>query len=304
MRSLIVFSIVLSFVFSSCRKDKPATTPQEPPVEIAPAGPSSERLQEIQKLLDGRQYEAALARIDEERKNFPEHEKLLFMRGFSLFNLQKYEDALAAFDALRQKGKSSLELTVALSETLFSLKRFDECEKVLREGMEKFPKAAALWYSLGGIYAEKGDWEQASKMYGEALLRQADFAPALLSAGDVAYRQGDMARARAHFEKLAGVKGHEALAHLKLAVVDMKEKKWDAARGHLDEVRSMDPQNAELPRIESALDSARLLDELSGHLNAKRCLQAKETLKTIQERHGGHPMLPKAIEAVKKACPK
>lgn len=302
MRKFLLFGIALAVFCSTCHKEKPKTTPQNPTPEPVVNEPSVE-WQEIQKLLDARQYEAALSKIDKTLTAHPKHEKLLFMRGFALFNLHRYEEALAVFETLRTQGVFTLELVVALSETLFYLKRLDDCEKVLREGMAKFPKAAPLWYNVGGIYAEKGDWEQAYKMYGEALLRQSDFAPALLSAGDIAYRQGNIFQARAHFEKLAGIPNYDVMALLKLAVVDMKEKKWDAALDRLNLVRAKDPQNPELARIETALDAARLFDELSGYLNVKQCIKAKATFQQIQERHSQHPLLPKAMDALKKACP-
>ena len=302
MRKFLLFGIALALFGSACRKDNPKTTPQNSTPEPVSREPSVE-LQEIQKLLDARQYEAALSKIDKTLTAHPKHEKLIFMRGFALFNLQRYEDALAVFETLRTQGVLTLELVVALSETLFYLKRLEDCEKILREGMAKFPKAAPLWYNLGGIYAETGDWEQASKMYGEALLRQPDFAPALLSVGDIAYRQGNLSQARAHFEKLSRIPNYDVMALLKLAVVDMKEKKWDAARERLNSVRAKDPQNPELARIETALDAARLFDEFSGYLNVKQCLKAKATFQQIQERHSQHPLLPKAMDAFKKACP-
>ncbi len=303
MRNLLILGILLLASLGGCRKDRPATTPQNPPEDPAVNAPEPD-VQPIRKLLDERKYEEALAKTDEGLKAHPDHGDLLFLRGIALFNLQRHEEALSVFESVRQKHALTPELVLALSETLFYLKRFDDCERVLREAMAKFPKNAALWYNLGGIYAEKGNWEEAARMYGEALLRQPDFAPALISAGDVAYRQGNLAKAREHFEKLSGIKGQETLAHLKLAVVDMKEKKWDAARGHLDEVKAQEPQHPELARLETALDAARLFDDLSAQLNGKRCKEARATLKTIGERHAGHPMLPKADEALKKACPK
>ncbi len=302
MRHLILLCVSLCCIHISCKKDTSNTTPDPPPPEDpVEAVPS---IDGIQKQLDEKKYAEALEAIEQELTEFPGHSRLLFLKGFALFNLQRFEPALAIFLSLEQKGESSLELTISLSETLFYLQRFDECEKILRDGMKKFPKEAALWYSLGGIHAEKKDWDGARQMYSEALLRNPEFGPALSSLGDLFFLQGNLEKARENFGKLARVKGFEGTAHLKMAMVFMKEKKWGEAMQSLAEAQNIQSDHPELPRLRAALESARLFDTFSGHLNRKECRQAKELFREIQEKIPSHPVLPKAAESLKKACPR
>ena len=301
MRSQAILWIVLALALAACREPK-KTTPvpepgPEPVAKLTPAGPD---LAAVKKLVGEAKWDEALAVVDRELAAHPGYADLLFYQGLVHFNRKDFEKALAAFEAVQKKGMSSLELTVGLSETLFYLKRLDECEKVLRAGMEKFPKAAALWYNLGGVYAERKDVENTRKMYAEALLRDPDYGPALYSLSDLYASEKAWDKAVELLTKLTAQPQYKQLAHLKLAVVKSYQKSWDEALGHLAEVEKTNPEAAK-PVREKILVS-RAFSELGELIRTKKCKEARARLEVIRKEHPGSAALPKAQELLDRDC--
>lgn len=301
MRIQFVLWIILGLVAFSCREPKKTTPVPEPGPEPV-AKLAQPRLEEVQKLIGEKKWDEALAAAEKELAAHPNHPKLLFFQGFAHFNRKDFEKALSAFEAVRKQGVVSLELTISLSETLFYLKRYDDCEKVLREGMEKFPKAAALWYNLGGIYAEKNDPANTKKMYAEALVRDPEFGPALFSLADLHATEKDWARAVELLTKLAAQDPYREMAHLKLAVVKSYMKNWDEALGHLAEAEKTNPE-AVKPLREKLLVS-RAFSDLGELIRTKKCKEARARLEVIRKEHPNSAALPKAQELLARECPR
>ncbi len=303
MRRHFMLWIILGLAVLSCREPKKTTPVPEPgPEPIAKLTPPGPDLDAVQQLIGQKKWDEALAAAGKELAAHPNHPKLLFFQGFSHFNRKDFEKALLSFEAVRKQGVVSLELTISLSETLFYLKRYDDCEKVLREGMEKFPKAAALWYNLGGIYAEKNDPVNTKKMYAEALVRDPEFGPALFSLADLHASEKDWARAVELLTKLAAQDAYREMAHLKLAVVKSYMKSWDEAQGHLAEAEKTNPE-AVKPLREKLLVS-RAFSELGELIRAKKCKEAKARFEVIRKEHPDSPTLPKAQELLSRECPR
>ncbi|MBU1245082.1 tetratricopeptide repeat protein [Myxococcota bacterium] len=303
MRVQLLMTIALCLGTLSCREPKKTTPQRDPePEPIAKLTLAAPNLEAVQKLLGEGKYDDALAAVERELATHPDHPKLLFFQGFAHFNLKKYEAALVSFEKVRKTGVVSLELTISLSETLFYLQKFDECEKVLRDGMLKFPKAAALWYNLGGIYAEKKDLENAKKMYAEALLREPDFGPALYSLGDLYASEKVYDRATEMLNKLVQQEKYKEIAHAKLAIVLSYQKKWDEALTHVGELEKLNAASAKLLRDKIRVSQA--FGELGELIKTKKCKEAKARLETIRKDFPGSPALPRAQELITRDCPR
>jgi len=303
MHRRVILITVLGLLFVSCREPKKTTPPKDPdPEPIAKLVPAGPNLDAVQKLIGEQKYTEALAAIEKELASNPDHPKLLFFQGYALFNLKKYAEALASFEKVQKKGVVSLELTISLSETLFYLQKFDDCEKILREGMLKFPKAAALWYNLGGIYAEKKDPENAKKMYAEALLREPDFGPALYSLGDLLASEKAWDKAFEMLNRLARQDKYKEIAHAKLAIVLSYQKKWEEALGHVAELEKLNAGTAKMLREKIKVSQA--FGELGDLIKAKKCKEAKARFEVIKKDFPGAPALPKAQELLTRDCPR
>jgi len=306
MRHQAFTLIILGLVALSCRESKPTTPGGDPGPDPSGLEPVAKlappQFEEVQKLIGEKKWDEALAAAEQELAAHPGNPKLLFFQGFAHFNRKDFEKALASFEAVRKQRVVSLELTISLSETLFYLKRYEACEQVLREGMEKFPKAAALWYNLGGIYAEKKDPENTKKMYAEALLRDPGFGPALYSLADLHATEKDWPRAVELLTKLAAQEPYREMAHLRLAVVKSYQKNWDEALGHLAEVEKTNPEAAK-PLREKILVS-RAFSELGELIRTKKCKEARARFEVIRKEHPGSAALPKAQELLSRECPR
>ncbi|PKN47679.1 MAG: hypothetical protein CVU59_02055 [Deltaproteobacteria bacterium HGW-Deltaproteobacteria-17] len=303
MQRRVFLTIGICLVTLSCREPKTRTPQKDPgPEPIAKLTQAAPNLEAVQKLLGEGKYDDALSAVDRELTAHPDHPKLLFFQGFAYFNLKKYEAALASFGKVRKTGVVSLELTISLSETLFYLQKYDECEKVLREGMQKFPKAAALWYNLGGIYAEKKDLENAKKMYAEALLREPDFGPALYSLGDLHASEKAYDKALEMLNKLVAQEKYKEIAHAKLAIVLSYQKKWEEALVHVGELEKINAASGKLLRDKIRVSQA--FGELGELIRSKKCKDAKARLETIRKEFPGAPALPKAQELLTRDCPR
>ena len=260
------------------------------------------RLDEVQKLIGEAKWEEALAATEKELTVHPGHANLLFFQGLAQFKLEKFDEALASFLQVQKTGVVSLELTISLSETLFYLKKLDECEKVLREGMLKFPKAAALWYNLGGIHAEKKDPENAKKMYAEALLRDKEFGPALYSMADLYASEKAFDKATELLDKLTQQDKYKEIAHTKLAIVLSYQKKWDEALAHVAQLEKLNVGSSKVLR--DKILGARAFSELGELIKAKKCKEAKAHFEIIKKDFPTSAALSKAQDLLSRKCPR
>ena len=80
----------------------------------------------------------------------------------------KFQEAAEMFEQLfsKTKNKNHFELYVS---SMIKLKKYEEAEKSIRKQIRAFPKSLQYPLQLAQLYQEKGQTEQAKKLYAEAL---------------------------------------------------------------------------------------------------------------------------------------
>ncbi|AKJ68496.1 hypothetical protein PATSB16_25500 [Pandoraea thiooxydans] len=126
--------------------------------------PQQEAGAAIGKLVDSRQYQAALPRIDAYLKKYPRDAQMRFTRGRVLTELGQREQAIAAFTALTQD----------------------------------FPELPEPYNNLAALYAQEGHYEQARAALEMAIRTNPNFAVAYANLGDVYAKLATQAYARAN----------------------------------------------------------------------------------------------------------
>lgn len=123
----------------------------------------------------------------------------------------------------------------------------DEAISLGREGLQAFPAEAAILVNTGALLDRKGDHEAAEQYFLRALSGSDVLPQAHKNLGDQAYRRGDMAGAKTHFEE--AVKLNPALGDdifLKLGRIALEESDQDMAILLLGRALELNPQNQDV----------------------------------------------------------
>jgi serine/threonine protein kinase/Flp pilus assembly protein TadD len=142
--------------------------------------------------------------LDDEPQNFWAE----FYRGLCAYRLEQYDDAAAAFHAC---------VTLA-------------------------PRRAECYYNRGLAYAQLGERQRALRDFDRALQLDARLAAAALNRGMLHYQEHRYADAAADLRRALDDGADPALVHYNLALVSLAQKDRDAARSHLVQALSADPQ--------------------------------------------------------------
>jgi tetratricopeptide (TPR) repeat protein len=164
-------------------------------------------------LTDTRAPEAAVIRLNEALKEFPNSPKLWFALGVAHFKKQKHDDAGTAF-------ARSVELD---------------------------PKFAPALAYLGIVYDETGRYQEAIATYRRAVAADEKLAAAHYLLADALLRQtsADIAGAESHLTRAVQLEPSFAPARLALARLYIRVERFDEAAKQLETVAAADPDQAE-----------------------------------------------------------
>ena len=111
-----------------------------------------------------------------------------------------------------------------LAGKLFDAKDPEASSKVLRRSVELAPAEVEGWKFLARVEEGQGRSAQAKSAWERALAAEPDDADALLAAGRLALRDGDLPKGRAHLSKLIAVSPDEVTARVRVAAAWLDAK--------------------------------------------------------------------------------
>jgi len=165
--------------------------------------------------------------------------------GLLLFKQRQYEEAVRALekavslDPLRtrayfnlgntysrlgelEKGRQMLEVAARLSAQ-------DRKIDMLKDSIQRHPDDAFLYYSLGVVYGQRGQWEPARLKYEQALARDSSLAAAYHNLANIYLRERHLDRAEALFLQAVAADSSYALAHNSLGHLYLLQRDYAAA---------------------------------------------------------------------------
>ncbi len=113
-----------------------------------------------------------------------------------------------------------------------------------REGTSRFPNSGEILVNLAAVLEDRGEREAAEALYLRAVSEPPAPPQAHRNLGDLAYRRGDHAGARAHFERAVRIDpGLGDDVYLKLGNLSYKEGDRDLALQHWRRALELNPRN-------------------------------------------------------------
>lgn len=78
---------------------------------------------------------------------------------------QYYAEAIKYFYKVYEIDPELKDVYDLLTTLLLTTERYEEAEKILKEGIERFPNSASMWQNISYLYAKQGKKEEAEKAY-------------------------------------------------------------------------------------------------------------------------------------------
>ncbi|NIO16792.1 MAG: tetratricopeptide repeat protein [Deltaproteobacteria bacterium] len=158
-----------------------------------------------------------------------EYVEALLGLSITLNDTGKYREAKEAFnkaiDAVSGK-KTVISDTIVkprmanlhreLGRVSMSINRYEDAVFYFKKALEIAPEYIDVKLEYAGALREKGDFAEAKEVLEEILKEKPAFVPALLGIGIINYVEGDVAEARAFWEKSLTIEPTNRLAHLYL----------------------------------------------------------------------------------------
>ena len=202
-------------------------------------------------------YEESLAALDRARELDPDDEKVTLARAVLLLKGGQSEEALEVFSRYRHlgAGEESPEPRYFAYGLLAAASsgEMDEALRIGREGLTLFPASNPILVNLGVVLEQRGETDVAEAFYLRAVQQSTPPPQAHKNLGDLAYRRGDEAGARAHYER--AVRLDPALGdhtYLKLGELAYTDGDSDGARELWQRALELNPGN-EVVRTNLAL---------------------------------------------------
>jgi tetratricopeptide (TPR) repeat protein len=161
------------------------------------------------------------------------------------------QDAKSAATSLRMHRKSLGTVEVPspmyFAYGVLAFAGLGEMETALqlgREGLSNYPRSGPILINLGVILEKRGETDAAEALYLRAVAETHPLPQAHKNLGDLAYRRGDQAGARAHYERALRIDptlGDDA--YLKLGNLVYKEGDRDGAVAQWQKALGLNPAN-------------------------------------------------------------
>jgi len=154
-------------------------------------------------------YREALESLEKAQALRPDDRSLLLGRAIVQFKSRRASAALELFQQYRKGAADSEELPPMYYAyavlAAAACGRENEALAVGREGLTLYPGEGAILVNLGVVLERQGESEAAEALYLRAVAEAPTPPQAHKNLGDLAYRRGDQAGARAHFERAVGL---------------------------------------------------------------------------------------------------
>jgi len=196
------------------------------------------------RLIERREYAAALAPLAEACRIAPREPSAHFLRGVCHHCLGQLPEALAAFDTAASLDSGHRDTRYAALAVLCQSGRTDEALRRSDALTADFADDPDAWFNCGLVHEAHGDLRAALAGYDAALARDARHRPARLNRGLALTRLGRLEDAYAN--NRAAAESHPELAdsHYNLAEVALALGRHDEALAHSDRALAIDARHS------------------------------------------------------------
>jgi tetratricopeptide (TPR) repeat protein len=198
------------------------------------------------ELLD--RYEQALGALDRVQELDPNDQSILLNRAILHFKARQVVRSHELFRQYRKVAVDGGELPPMYYAyavlAAAACGREDDALAVGREGLTRYPGEGAILVNLGVVLERRGEPEAAEALYLRAVSEAPTPPQAHKNLGDLAYRRGDQAGARAHFERAVALDAELGDdIYLKLGNIAYKDGDRDWALKLWQRALELNPEN-------------------------------------------------------------
>lgn len=145
------------------------------------------------------------------------------------------------------------DVTEAAAQQAVAAKHFTEAREIYRQLLRKEPENLAYQNWVARLSAWLKEYDVALAAYDLTLARQPENFEAVLGKAYVRMWQRQFQEAESLLDQAARNTNHQLAWNVAMFSLYSMQGKLKLARQHLDQVRALDPQNAELPELEKQL---------------------------------------------------
>lgn len=175
--------------------------------------------------IDKIEYIDALKYIDEASRSFSKGD---------------YTSAIANYKASLKTHKDLKEVYLNLANSYIATRDLANAEKILKQGIKKFPQFADNYQMMGVIYKNKKKYKTAINYYNKALERGPDSDAILNDIGEIYLREENYNEAFANFSKALSINPNNFNAHINLGIAYYKKGNYKKAIEEFEKTKSMD----------------------------------------------------------------
>jgi Tfp pilus assembly protein PilF len=177
----------------------------------------------------------------------PQSEKYRFAYGLLLTNAYAPAAAVIRLEEALKVFPDSPRLWFALGLAHFKQDKDEESARALGRAVELDPKFAPAFAYLGMLSVKKGAFAEGVAQYEKGLRADPQLAVVHYLLGDALYRQlgADAARAELHLRRATELDPTFAQARLSLAKLLIRAERWTDAITELEKATALDPESAE-----------------------------------------------------------
>ena len=183
-------------------------------------------------------FEDAIPLLESGIKIAPQRADLRAALGESYFMSGKTEKAVEVFEKLIELEPSARSYAF-MGLSYRHLGRFDEAKKYFEKGLQQDPKNDSCLFNLGFIEASQGNSQRAEQFFQRALLANPNFPEAHLELANLRIKEKKFTEAAELLRKYVKVARNPASGYYKLAMVERSLHQTEAAQRDLNVFQTM-----------------------------------------------------------------
>lgn len=162
------------------------------------------KLDEANALFDQKQYKEAIAKYQELLAAEPTLYQVNYNIGAAYREMKDYDDAIASFQKVLDQDPANSAALVGMGDALVGQGKLDEAVSYFEKAIDQ-TQDEVIPFNVAEIYFNQGKADKAIQYYKLAAERKPDWPEPYLKLGFAYLNTGDMASARASFEKVLEV---------------------------------------------------------------------------------------------------
>ncbi|MFW6136840.1 MAG: tetratricopeptide repeat protein [Candidatus Aminicenantaceae bacterium] len=212
--------------------------------------------------------EIVLSRITDIEQLEEEDPKTIYQRGVDLYDQGEYKKALSVFKEFIEKQPDLYEARINVGNIYIQLKQYDKAMKEFEFVLEKLKEehadlegnktAASLYASLGELYMDQGELDQAKEYFEKSINIDPSSHALAYNVGEILFNSNEIDEAIHYYKIATEINPDWPKSYLKLGYCYLNKGEIQTAVIHLNEFVELSPPDD--PQVSAVKDLIRQLE--------------------------------------------